>query len=298
MHRRWRARRRRGVAEIIGAILLVALTIIAGVMLWTFHITTPPAPPSATFHFQSGGSEPVWGDPTDCQPWGNWTYPLSTSQYQPWAQQWQSECSTNVAGDFSPMNVSQMVVSAISPTNLLLSEITLTFLCDGRFAPSPYTSSNTTVLVSGSLASMTWFPGSTSSPAANAPTLGWCGGFRASGFGGGAFGVLYNRLGIFDPISQHGANVLRAGDTFILYLHEGGWPMDYSCVDPSSYIRFLCNDPTANGMPIFDQDDYHGAPPWCFTSVQACTIVLTYTGTPATTLATVPVTDLAPALGS
>ena len=33
MSRRWRVRRQHGVAEIIGAILLVALTIVAGVIL-------------------------------------------------------------------------------------------------------------------------------------------------------------------------------------------------------------------------------------------------------------------------
>lgn len=294
MHRRWRARRPSGVAEIIGAILLVALTIIAGMILWTFQVTTPPAPPVANFHFRSGGSAPVWGDPTDCQPWGNWTYPLSTSLYTLWAQEWQSECSSNVAGDFSPMNVSELIFASVSPSNLLLSDITLTFLCDGRYAPAPYTSQNTTVLVSGSLAAMTWFPGSTSSPAANAPTLGWCGGFQASGYRGGAFGVLYNRLGIFIPIA-HGTNVLRAGDTFQLYLHEGGWPMDYSCVDSSlPLFRSLCSNINAHMMPIFDFDDYHGAPPWCFTSTQACTIDVTYTGNPSTVLASIPVTDLSP----
>lgn len=300
MHRRWRARRRRGVAEIVGAILLVALTIIAGVMLWTLQINTPPAPPSANFAFQGGGSAPVWGDPTDCQPWGNWTYPLSSSLYSSWATDWHDECSTNVAGNFSPMNVSQMIVAAVSPTNLLLSEISLTFLCDGRFAPAPYTTQNTTVLLSGSLANMTWFPGITSGSGAtpgSVPTLGWCGGFHASGYGGGKFGTAYNRLGIFTPLSE-GVNVLRAGDTFVLYLHQGGWPMDYSCVDPHSSIFSAC--PSAdrtNLMPIFDHDDYHGAPPWCFTNVQACTLKVVYTGTPATTLATIPLTDLAPPVG-
>ncbi|HKN07587.1 MAG TPA: archaellin/type IV pilin N-terminal domain-containing protein, partial [Thermoplasmata archaeon] len=68
LRRHWHRSRRRGVAEIIGAVLLVALTLVAGVLLWTFHIYTAPVPPTVNFVIRSGGSNPVWGDPTDCQP--------------------------------------------------------------------------------------------------------------------------------------------------------------------------------------------------------------------------------------
>jgi hypothetical protein len=83
--------------------------------------------------------------------------------------------------------------------------------------------------------------------------------------------------------------MLQPGDTFILYIHNGGWPIDYQCVDPTLYGCFL-----NHGKPILDDDDYHGAPPWCFTSPGACTIDLTYSGNPNALLAQVPVSSLAP----
>jgi hypothetical protein len=133
------------------------------------------------------------------------------------------------------------------------------------------------VLVTGSLASMTWFPGATTSPAPNAPHLGKCGSFNANGFGGGSFGTLYNRLGIFVPIRQ-GISVMEPGDTFILYVHTSG-----SIYDPG---------PPAFGGGIKagpDSDDYHGAPTWCFTDHGACEIKLSTNANPTQLLADIPV---------
>src|SRR5271155_1635314 len=64
-----RRRQARGVSNIIATILLVAITIVAGVFLWTFKINTPSAAPQLSFSIRSGTSNPVWGDPTDCLPW-------------------------------------------------------------------------------------------------------------------------------------------------------------------------------------------------------------------------------------
>ncbi len=293
--RRWRRGSRRAVSEIIGAVLLVGLTLTAGIILWSFRIYTPPAPPQVSFHLGSGGSNPVWGDPTDCQPQGNWTYPLAASLDSSWTNLWFQQCSSTVTGDFSPMNTSQITVQSSSPSNIPLNLVNITFVCNGALAPAPYTVGGTTVLVQGTLASMVWFPGSTSSPAPNAPHLGYCGGFHAGGFGGGAFGTYYNRLALFVPISQ-GVSVLQSGDTFLLYIHNGGWPLDYACVtsgQPWGFDPSICPNGVIGG-PLLDVDDYHGAPPWCFTNPAACTIYVTYTGTPSTLLATIPVYSLAP----
>lgn len=230
------------------------MTIVAGALLFTFHFYTPASPPSVTFLIHSGGSNPVWGDPTDV--------PNSCPGSSP--------C-------YSLMNTSQIIIASSAPTNIPLTSIEFTFVCNNQS-----TGGNISILVQGTLAAMTWFPGSSGSPPANAPKLGWCANFHAGGFGGGSFGTLYNRLGLFVPISQN-VTVLQAGDTFILYIHNGGYPLDYNNGD--------CNP---HPVPCFDKDDYHGAPPWCFTNPGACTIYLSYLGSPSTLLATIPVYSLAP----
>jgi flagellin-like protein len=284
--RRWHHSRRRGVAEIIGAILLVALTLVAGVLLWTFRIYTPPPTPTVNFVVRSGGSNPVWGDPTDCQPQGNWQYPTrgwSGSMVNSWNNGFQAECAyPATSGNYSRLNTTQIIFSAHTPTDIPLADIDMTFMCNG------------TVLLNGSFAQMTWFPGLTVEPV-SAPTLGYCGTFDAGGYGGGAFSTFYNRLGIFVPIQQN-VSVLENGDTFILYIHTGGDPLDYACA--TSWIvgyYGICRSITYG--PIFDFDDYHGVPPWCFTTPGQCTIYLTYTGTPSTLLATIPVYTLVPTTG-
>jgi flagellin-like protein len=256
--RRWRLARRRGVSEIIGAILLVGLTLVAGVILWTFHINTPPSPPNVGFVIRSGGSNPVWGDPTDQDPNGSYTV----------------------------MNTSEIIVASHSPGTISLSQVNLTFVCNGLYGQATAAQggqgagNNTTILIQGSLASMTWYPGFGTYPSSG-PKLGWCANFHAGGFGGGSFGTFFNRLGLFDPLTMN-STVLENGDTFILYIHNGGWPLDYHDCGGTAH------------HPVFDCDDYHGAPPWCFTAPGACTIYLTYTGTPSALLATVPVTQMAP----
>ena len=293
MHRprSWRRPRLRGVSEIVGTILLLGLTIAAGVILWSFRIDPAQSPPQVSFSIRSGGANPVWGDPTDCQPWGTWHYPLRSSQWGTWETEWLNQCYpyniyTNApqlpTGNFSLLNTSQLIVSGVSATNIPLADINFEFVCHNSTATG-----GTTILVQGSLAAMSWFPGQSIAPSvSNPPTLGYCGNFDASNFGGGAFGTLYNRLGIFVPISGN-SSTLQAGDTFILYIHNGGWPIDYECADPYLYG---CGP----SIPSSDADDYHGAPPWCFTSETACSIELSYTGNPATLLASIPVYSLAP----
>lgn len=321
--RRWRqGRRRRAIAEIIGAILLIALTIIAGVILWNFRINTPPSSPTVSFVIRSGGSNPAWGDPTDCQPWGyslSWyTGTQSASALSAWlgtdgqggsSDTWWGQCEDSVAGNFSAVLSSQFIITAHSPANLLVSDIEFSFVC--------HNASNlggTTVLVNGSLSSMTWFPGVTSSPAPNAPYLGWCGNF-APGlyYTGSAYGTLYNRLGMFVPLKEN-ESVLENGDTFILYVHQSSVdimgrsivpPLDFECVANAAGVTFSGENATngclmtqsGNPIPTWqgDFDDFHGAPVWCFTTPGACTIDLTYTGTPSTLLASIPVYSLAPA---
>ncbi|HEY1197339.1 MAG TPA: archaellin/type IV pilin N-terminal domain-containing protein [Thermoplasmata archaeon] len=319
LHRRWRRARRRGVAEIIGAILLVALTLVAGVLLWSFRLYTPPAPPMISWVIHAGGSTPVWGDPTDCQPWGytlNSYVSMTSGQATTWVgnpndpptrNTWFGQCgdgnSLAEVGNYSAMNSSEFVITSHSPGNIPLNEIDFTFVCNNASNQG-----GTTILVNGSLASMTWFPGLSQEPAGYAPYLGYCGSFDA-GSTTAANGIYYNRLGIFVPLNQ-GVDSVEDGDTFILYIHNGGYPLDFMCIANAGGVDFDGQNPPhnwngcvapigGNGRPLaqltLDYDDYHGAPPWCFQSVNACTILLRYTGDPSTILAEIPVYSLAPA---
>jgi flagellin-like protein len=255
--RRWRRSDRRAVSPIIGTILLLAITIVAGVILWSFRIYTPPASPQVTFLIRSGGSNPVWGDPTD-----------------------------DDGGAYSLMNTTQVIVATHTPADIPLDEIDLTFICDNTSSGG-----NRTVLLTGTLANMTWIPGvsggSSGTAPVGSPTLGWCASLKVAGYGGGAVSTAYNRLMIFDPISANQTNLLANGDTLILYIHKGGFPLDWNDYSGDCEGGILKH-------PCLDGDDYHGAPPWCFTTQGACTIYLTYTGNPTTLLATIPVYTLAP----
>jgi len=295
--RRWR-RARRGIATIIGTVLLLALTIVAGALLWSFRFYTPPQAPNISWQVRSGSSQPAWGDPTDCQPWGTWTYPLTSSEKTNWANEWYDECYLTPTGNFSAINVSQIIISGVSPSNIPLNLIEFTFICNNAS-----TAGGTTVLLQGTLDSMIWFPGISTTPAANAPSLGYCGNFDAGGYSGvagltPANGTLYNRLGMFFPLIA-GSTVLDPGDTFILYIHNGGWPITFLCVAASVGLYAASDCPHGDAAtPQLDYDDYHGAPPWCFSSINACDIYLTYIGQPQTRLAVIPVSSLAPPTSS
>ncbi|MCI4337928.1 MAG: hypothetical protein L3J72_01315 [Thermoplasmata archaeon] len=238
---------RRGVSNVIAAIFLVAITIVAGSTLWALTLKYPATTTLVTYVAHAGLKVPAWGDPTDCVPVGYPPTPKSTWNATE-IEAASDDCSSAPPiGNFSPMNATEITFTSVTPSNLDLSAIQFLFLC--------HNATNTSALVSGSLAAMTWFPGSTTSPAPNAPHLGWCASFNANGFGGGAFGTLYNRLGLFVPIQQ-GVSVLEPGDTFILYVHT-----------PDSIY-----DPACHATGFQDCDDYHGAPPWCFTTPGACEI--------------------------
>ncbi len=103
---------------------------------------------------------------------------------------------------------------------------------------------------------------------------------------------------IFVPLTNS-SQLLANGDTLYIYIHNGGYPLDYACIvraqgwggDP-----LICPSGITGG-PLLDVDDYHGTPPWCFSSPAACTIDISYTGTPATLLGSIPVYDLTPPTG-
>ncbi len=282
---RWRRRSRSGVSDIIAVILLTAMTITAGVIVWYFVIPTPTVQPTIKYTAIAGATYPAWGDPTDCWPnlANNWTYYLSNylktghpdTLYRTYMNAWWNDCEYGTNGTYNQMNATEIVFTQVTG-NVPLADIQFNFICHNN-TPAPVT----TFLTQGSLAAMSWFPGSSQSIPSNAPTLGYCATFNAKSFGGGAFSVYYNRLGFFKPLSAN-ETLLQPGSSFVLYIHTAGSVREApSPIEPS----YRWN--------LDDADDFHGAPSWCFTVPGACTIELVDTAvsnTPA--LATIPVFDL------
>jgi len=278
----WRRRGRRAVSEIVAAIILTGITITAGTVLWLYHFPTPPAVPTLYYVAQGGLTAPVWGDPTDCTP----VLPMPGSyylgngsgdpRYTTYMNAWWSQCENGHTGTYNNMNVTEILVRGVSQP-VRLADVQFNFICHNN-TPAPLT----TFLVRGSLQAMSWFPGSAQVVSPNAPTLGSCATFNASGYGGGANSVYYNRLGYFQPLGQN-ATLLQPGDTFILYVHSEDSVLEApSPLEPRSVWY----------QPDFD--DYHGAPPWCFANPGACHIELIDTGTsPQALLADIQLSQLA-----
>jgi flagellin-like protein len=269
----------RAVSPVIATILLIGMTIVAGAILWLFSLKPPPPPPSVYYAAQGGTTYPVWGDPTDCVP----VLPHPTSYYTSggthnpnwgtYSNAWNTQCVKGTTGVYAMMNVSLISITKVSQP-IALAAVQFEFVCHNE-TPTPLT----TTLVAGSLAAMSWFPGSSQTISPNAPTIGSCATFNAAGVGFNS--AYYNRLGFYDPVTQN-ATLLAAGDAFVLYIHTP----DSVFESPNPY------EPVSSwNQP--DVDDYHGAPPWCFDTPGACTIYLLDTQTsPQTVLASIPVTYL------
>lgn len=231
-----RRSRRGGSSNIIAVVLILALTVTAGVILWAYRPPLPPTPVSLQYEAIGDQSEPAWGDPTDCG--GN----------------------TGINASCITLPSFFLVVTSHTPSALVLTAVTLDFRCNG------------TSLVNGSLASLEVVPGTGANPSAGSPKLGTCGTWSPNPHGNQA--TFFNRLLYFQQLSV-GAPILSDGDQIVVYEHPAA--------------NFCDNSHPAN----CPDDDYHGAPPWCFTVPDACTIYLTYTEHPVTLIATIPVGQLA-----
>jgi len=104
---------------------------------------------------------------------------------------------------------------------------------------------NSTVYISATLPVMEWVPG-TSGTVTSGPQISSCGAFTPPK-------TMWNRVAFFEQLSP-GATVLLPGDMIVFYAHT-----------------FL----------TFKDDDFHGAPEFCYSIPNACTIKLFYTGVPS-----------------
>jgi hypothetical protein len=209
------------VTPIISTILLVGITIAAGVSLWALQIKTPGLPTAVSYEVDGNQTVPAWGDGSDC---------TTTGGVQ--------SCLLLPAFD--------IVFTEQSPGTLDLSKIQLVFFC------------NQTVYLQGTLRQVEWVPGTAGSPGAGAPQLGRCGSYVPPS-------AAFNRFAYFQQLSP-GAGTLKDGDLLVVYAHT---------------------------FTTFHDDDFHGAPAWCYSVPNACEIVIGYSGPPATTLLTIPLYGIA-----
>jgi len=103
---------------------------------------------------------------------------------------------------------------------------------------------NSTVYISSSLTAMEWVPGSVGT-VGTGPQVSSCGSFTPPK-------TMWNRVAFFDQLTP-GTLVLEPGDMLVFYAHT-----------------FL----------TFKDDDFHGAPEFCYSVPNACTLDIYYTGLP------------------
>ncbi len=266
--------------------LLVAITVVLCLLIYALKFPLTPAPPRVAYQVVTGASRPVWGDPTDCYPNPadlpkgtdpnptDPTYYLgpgkSTTLYNTYMNAWWADCEDGNVGIYNNMNVSAIEIVDVSAA-IPLKYVQFQFICTNTTPKYVQTT-----LVSGPLAYMEWVPGSSQAlNASTAPLLGKCATYQAGG--SGANSVYYNRLGYFDPVDYNNHD-LGPAQTLYIYVHT-----------PNSVLEAPNPIEPMSTWNISDGDDYHGAPPWCFTVQGACQINLVDTQwNPGIILASIP----------
>lgn len=114
---------------------------------------------------------------------------------------------------------------------------------------------NGTQLLNGTFQSIEIVPGSGANPNASSPKLGHCGSWYPPSTGNQA--TFFNRLAYFQQL-QHGFVYLEGGDQIVVYAHP---PSDFT-------------DRSGHGP----DDDFHGAPLWCYNVPNACSVEVIDTG--------------------
>ncbi|MCI4357684.1 MAG: type IV pilin N-terminal domain-containing protein [Thermoplasmata archaeon] len=136
-----------------------------------------------------------------------------------------------------------VLINGYSPSFLKLSNLNLIFVCNG------------TDLINANLQSLEVIPGSGASPPVGSPTIGNCGTWVWGSGGGGFTGTFFNRLLYYQQFTP-GVPGIAQGDVIVIFAHPATAFCDYNGNCPD--------------------DDYHGAPLWCFTVQGACSVSVTY----------------------
>lgn len=211
-----RRRPRRAITTTLATILLLAITLVGGALLWLFRPGLPSEPTEIDYQVLTGEVAPQWGDGSDCH-------------------------TVNGAESCLTLPAIDIVITGFSPNYIPLNALHFYFFCNGS------------IYLSSVFADMRIVPGSTQAISGNAPQLQTCGTYVPPH-------AAFNRLAYFEQI-QPGDVFLVQGDELIVTAH--------SFMPP--------NCPNAGGNPC--DDDFHGAPAWCYTVVDACSIVVYWSPT-------------------
>jgi FlaG/FlaF family flagellin (archaellin) len=162
-----------------------------------------------------------------------------------------TDCTnTSIYAACDPLPAVFVSVTSFTPSFIDLSKLKLVFLCNG------------TELLNGTLKSLEVVPGSGANPGSGSPTIKACGTW-VWGSGHGTTGTYFNRL-LYYQQKTAGVPGIQIGDILVIYSHP---KLDFG-------------DRTGHTP----DDDYHGAPLWCFTVPSACTVYLDYVSGPQTSL--------------
>lgn len=161
-----------------------------------------------------------------------------------------TDCTNTVPAICDPLPAVFVSMTSFTPTYISLNQLTIVFMCNG------------TELMNGTLTALSIVPGTSANPGSGAPVLKNCGTW-AWGNGHGTNGQLFNRL-LYYQQKTAGVPGIQTGDILVVYSHP------------------KLNFADRNGHN--PDDDFHGAPLWCFTVQNACTIYLDYTAGSSTSI--------------
>ncbi|HXQ94626.1 MAG TPA: type IV pilin N-terminal domain-containing protein [Thermoplasmata archaeon] len=154
-----------------------------------------------------------------------------------------TDCTnTSIYAACDPLPAVFVSVTSFTPSYISLSQLVLVFICNG------------TELMNGTLKALEVVPGSGANPGSGSPVLKSCGTW-SWGSGQGTTGTYFNRL-LYYQQKTPGIPGIQQGDILVVYSHP---KLDFA--DRSGHNP---------------DDDYHGAPLWCFTVQNACTLYLDY----------------------
>ena len=202
----------------MGTIFLVAITMTLAATLYAFRPPLPAQPLWLSYQAVGGGSEPVWGDGSDCK---------------------------NVNGVQTCLTLGVIKITFTNPPPVKTDQLLFLFYCNG------------TIYLAATLAEMAWVPGSSGTVGGMGPQLQHCGSYTPPA-------AAWNRLAFFYQIVP-GSTTLRPGDSLYLFAHT---------------------------FTAFKDDDFHGAPEWCYWIPGACTLQVVYTGYPASLAMSLPLYGL------